>query len=559
MEVQNKQTNENDIIMNENYLSENIFPNKNQDDSINFDNFEQCTRCGTQKTTKWRHWLGKPTCTDCGLYFHSYDLSQLKSLHRGKLPLTKDDDVLKDSIKKRGQEFPGETFPSLQIALASEVDPKLSSSTPPESMDCSEFETKNEIKLEEKSVLTNLWDKAFNSNEISLEECSNVSEDMDCLELENNDKFENNSTYSNYVENLKPWGHVTTIYNEIIVPFSSDRMCKYCKRVFHPKDLNGEFPDHVSKCKKYDKYILTYATCKFCKEVFEISKFGHKGARGRIMHHLEDKHKKEIETIEAENIVKGYKKPMKYIDLESKNENEIELKSQQTEHVNSNLNSQENEITEIQQLNTRDTEPWGCISGEYNGEIFEFSSERMCRYCKRVYHPKDQNVLPIHEQKCKKYHQFVINRTTCTFCQQVFEIGILRHLERDHMDEILKIQNEKINTEKSKYEDFIDLESNLYSKIVSKQYSVYPSSNYLFYTCKNCQKVYQSSDAFKKLMIHIKTCKKPNETVNDSKQYKEDYRCDLCNFISEQHEYFCSHMSFAHDVTVFRNQNMNKL
>ena len=149
--------------MNGNYLNESM----SQGDSINFDNFEQCTRCGTQKTTKWRHWLGKPTCTDCGLYFHSYDFSKLNSL-RGKRPLTKDEDVLKDSIKKRGQEFPGEIFPSLQIALASEVDPKPSSSTPPESMDCSEFETKNEIKLEEKFVLTNLWDKAFNSNKISL-------------------------------------------------------------------------------------------------------------------------------------------------------------------------------------------------------------------------------------------------------------------------------------------------------------------------------------------------------------------------------------------------------
>ena len=553
---------ENDI-MNGNYLNESM----SQGDSINFDNFEQCTRCGTQKTTKWRHWLGKPTCTDCGLYFHSYDVSKLNSL-RGKRPLTKDEDVLKDSIKKRGQEFPGEIFPSLQIALASEVDPKPSSSTPPESMDCSEFETKNEIKLEEKSVLTNLWDKAFNSNKISLEQCSNASEDMECLVLENNDKFENNLTVnSNYVEHLKPWGHVTAIYNEIIVPFSSDRMCKFCKRVFHPKDMDGEFPDHVSKCKKYDKFILTYATCKFCKEVFEISKYGHKSARGRIMYHLEEKHKKEIETIEAENIVKGYKKPTKYIDLDSKNENEVESKSQQTpslinnvpDVVNSDLVSEENEVTEIQKLKTRDTEPWGTISGEYNGENFEFSSERMCKYCKRVYHPKDQNVLPIHEQKCKKYHKFVINRTTCTFCQQVFEIGILRHLERDHMDEILMIQDEKFHTKESNYENFINLESNLCSKIVSKQYSVYPSSNYLFYTCKNCQKVYQSSDAFKKLMIHVKTCKKQNESGNDSKEYKEDYRCNLCNFISEQHEYFCSHMSFAHDVTLLRNQNMNKL
>ena len=82
------------------------------------------------------------------------------------------------------------------------------------------------------------------------------------------------------------------------------------------------------------------------------------------------------------------------------------------------------------------------IDNENNIEKFdEFSTyEPKCQYCGKLYvgkSSKSNNQRHImHVKKCKKYHSYIIDGSTCKICEKSYPGQILKHLENVHSEEI---------------------------------------------------------------------------------------------------------------------------
>ena len=99
--------------------------------------------------------------------------------------------------------------------------------------------------------------------------------------------------------------------------------------------------------------------------------------------------------------------------------------------------------------------PWGWVSDNLeplsnNQNNFKVASGengdtyRMCTYCNRVFHPKDNKVYFLqHTKMCRAYSNYIVNGNTCKFCKKVqFMHGkLLVHLDKQHYLKIAKLEN----------------------------------------------------------------------------------------------------------------------
>ena len=99
--------------------------------------------------------------------------------------------------------------------------------------------------------------------------------------------------------------------------------------------------------------------------------------------------------------------------------------------------------------------PWGWVSDNLeplsnNQNNFKVASGengdtyRMCTYCNRVFHPKDNKVYFLqHTKMCRAYSNYILNGNTCKFCKKVqFMHGkLLVHLDKQHYLKIAKLEN----------------------------------------------------------------------------------------------------------------------